>query len=267
MPNESESNEWQDQLSLYAFGLLDGAQAADVERRLTSEPAWQAELRALQDTLAALADPAPVPAGSTERLLQRVHANQPQPAQIQPDQTPVIQNQPDQTQPVQTQPAQTQPIQHQPAAPAPANLPLAALPRPPRSPYLGWLAAAVLAAAVAAVLILPRLSTTPERQLADYQAQPGAVSTPLTTKAGQSLGTAVRLQDGRAFVLLATDAPQGRAYQAWQVVGKAPASLGVFKGRSFLSAPLSGPVTLAVSVEPPSGSPQPTTTPILAQTL
>ncbi len=132
---------------------------------------------------------------------------------------------------------------------------------------LALLAAAALAAAVAAVLILPRLNTTPERQLADYQTQPGAVSTALTTKEGQPLGTAVRLKDGRAFVLLVAAAPQGRAYQAWQEVGKAPASLSVFKGRSFLSAPLSGPVTLAVSVEPPSGSPQPTTTPILAQTL
>lgn len=244
MPNESESTEWQEQLGLYAFGLLDGAQAASVERRLTSEPLWQAELRALQDTLAALADPAPVPMGSAERLLERVRADRTQP---KPAQTPLV-----------------QPSPVQPDAPAPANRPLNA---PTRSPYLGWLAAVALAAAVAAVLILPRLNSTPERQLAEYQTQPGAVSTPLTTQEGQSLGTAVRLKDGRAFVLLAADAPQGRAYQAWQVVGKAPASLGVFKGRSFLSAPLSGPVTLAVSVEPPSGSPQPTTTPILAQTL
>ncbi|WP_161882549.1 anti-sigma factor domain-containing protein [Deinococcus alpinitundrae] len=244
MPNESESTEWQEQLSLYAFGLLDGAQAASVERRLTSEPLWQAELRALQDTLAALADPAPVPVGSAERLLERVRADR---EQSEPAQTPLVQSSP-----------------VPPAAPVAANLPLTA---PTRSPYLGWLVAVALVAAVAAVLILPRLSSTPERQLAEYQTQPGAVSTPLTTQGGQSLGTAVRLKDGRAFVLLVADAPQGRAYQAWQVVGKAPASLGVFKGRSFLSAPLSGPVTLAVSVEPPSGSPQPTTTPILAQTL
>ena len=114
---------------------------------------------------------------------------------------------------------------------------------------------------------MTRFNASPERQLARYQAEPGAVSTALTTKEGQALGTAVRLPDGRAFVLLAADAPQGKAYQAWQVVGAAPQSLGVFTGRSFLSSPLGGKVTLAVSVEPPTGSPQPTTTPILAQTL
>ncbi len=249
MPNEPESTEWQDQLSMYAFGLLDGAQAASVERRLTSEPLDRAELRALQDTLAALADPAPVPAGSAERLLERVRADR---AASPSAQAPIV----------QTPLVEPSPVP--PAAPAPANLPLTA---PTRSPYLGWLAAVALAAAVAAVLIVPRLSSTPERQLADYQTQPGAVSTPLTTKEGQSLGTAVRLKDGRAFVVLVADAPQGRAYQAWQVVGKSPESLGVFKGRTFLSTPLSGSVVLAVSVEPPSGSPQPTTTPILAQTL
>jgi len=241
---------------MYAFGLLDGAQAASVERRLTSEPLDRAELRALQDTLAALADPAPVPAGSAERLLERVRADRaasPSAQAASPSaQAPIV----------QTPLVEPSPVP--PAAPAPANLPLTA---PTRSPYLGWLAAVALAAAVAAVLIVPRLSSTPERQLADYQTQPGAVSTPLTTKEGQSLGTAVRLKDGRAFVVLVADAPQGRAYQAWQVVGKSPESLGVFKGRTFLSTPLSGSVVLAVSVEPPSGSPQPTTTPILAQTL
>ena len=95
MPNESESAEWQEQLSMYAFGLLDGAQAASVERRLTSDPVWQAELRAMQDTLAALADPVAVPVGSAERLLERVRADL---AQSQPAQQPAVQAPPVQLQ-------------------------------------------------------------------------------------------------------------------------------------------------------------------------
>lgn len=237
MPNNPESEnresegEFEETLSLYAFGLLDVGEAAQVERRLTSEPHWQGELRAFQDTLAALTEPAAVPAGSAERLLARVRADtQPQPTISSP------------------------------------NLPMPQPPKP-RPAYLGPMLALAMAAAVAAALLLPRLNTSPEQQLARYQAQDGAVTTPLTTKAGENLGTAVRLPDGRAFVLLAKDAPAGRAYQAWQVVGAAPESLGIFSGRSFLTAPLSGKVTLAVSVEPPAGSLQPTTTPILAQVL
>ncbi|AWN22871.1 anti-sigma factor [Deinococcus irradiatisoli] len=228
MPNESEQ-ERQEQLSLYVFGLLERDEAASLEQQLASNPAWQSELRAMEDTLSALAEPVAVPPGSAERLLARVRADQ--------------------------------------AASAPANRSLGASPGGSGRRLVGPLVALGLAAAVAAVLLLPRLNASPERRLAEYQAQPGAVTFPLTAKDGQNLGTAVRLNDGRAFVLLAADAPQGKVYQAWQVVGSAPVSLGVFQGRSFLSRPLGGGVTLAVSVEPPQGSPQPTTAPILAQTL
>ena len=222
----------QEQLSLYAFGLLPDAEAAEVERRLETDPAWQSELRAMQDALAWLSEPDVVPVGSAESLLERVRGDQ--------------------------------------ARPAPATLPLPPTPSEeapqPRAPYGPFLALLLAAAVVVGVLIFPRLNT-PERQLARYQAQPGAVTTVLATKDGQNLGTAVRLTDGRVFVLLAADAPAGRAYQAWQVIGAAPESLGVFDGRSFLTQPLTGKVTFAVSVEPPSGSKQPTTTPILAQEL
>ena len=223
----------QEQLSLYAFGLLTDAQAAEVEQRLQTDVAWRDELRAMQDSLASLTEPVGVPAGSAESLLARVRAEGRE-------------------------------------GQAPANLPLPPTepedaPRP-RAPYGPFLALLLAAAVVAGVLLLPRLNT-PERQLARYEAQPGAVTTPLATKAGQNLGTAVRLNDGRVFVLLAEGAPAGRAYQAWQVIGAAPESLGVFDGRSFLTQPLPGKVTLAVSVEPPAGSKQPTTTPILLQEL
>ncbi|WP_185974620.1 anti-sigma factor [Deinococcus detaillensis] len=249
-PSESES-EFEEMLSLYVFGLLDAGDAAQVERRLTSEPRWQSELRAFQDTLSALADPAPVPAGSAERLLKRVQAEAQQHA-------------PQQQHPQPASSSANLPMPQPPLSEPPVTKPLVTRPRPA---YLGPLLALGLAAAVAAVLLLPHLSSSPEQQLANYQTQAGAVTTQLNTKDGQKLGTAVRLQDGRAFVLLAKGAPAGKAYQAWQVLGAAPESLGVFNGRSFLTAPLSGKVTFAVSVEPPSGSAQPTTTPILAQVL
>ena len=250
-PNELE------QLSLYAFGLLDPEAAARVDARLERDPAWRAELKLMQGSLAGLAEAAPVPTGSVQRLLERVRQDAAQTVQARTVQAPLS------TASLSTQPPSTQLPSTQP----PENL---KLPEPPtaRVPYGPLFALALTAAVVAALVLVPRLtSTTPEQQLGRYQAEPGAATTALSTKAGQTLGTAVRLKDGRAFVLLAADAPQGRAYQAWQVVGAAPRSLGVFKGRSFLSEPIAGKVVFAVSVEPPSGSAQPTTTPILAQAL
>ncbi|WP_420597087.1 anti-sigma factor domain-containing protein [Deinococcus sp.] len=239
MTRSDLSDSQQEQLSFYAFGLLTGEEAAEVERRLETDSVWQAELRQVQDTLAELAEPGEVPAGSTERLLARVQADQ-----VGVDQVSVPANLP--------LPSRTQP-------PQPKDAPK------PRAPYGPLLALLLAAAAVAAVLVLPRLNS-PERQLARYQAQPGAVTTPLAAN-GQALGTAVRLPNGRIYVQLTRSAPPERVYQAWQVVGAAPQSLGLFDGRGFLTPPLEGKVTFAVSVEPPSGSQQPTTTPILAQEL
>lgn len=232
-PNELE------QLSLYAFGLLETEAAARVAARLERDPAWRAELGVMQGTLAGLAEAAPVPVGAARRLLDRVRL--------------------DAAQSEATQSVKTQP---------PGNLKLSEAPPRARLPYGPLFALALTAAVVAALVLVPRLSSaTPEQQLGRYQAEPGAATTALKTKDGQALGSAVRLKDGRTFVLLAADAPAGKAYQAWQVVGAAPRSLGVFKGRSFLSEPVAGKVVFAVSVEPPAGSEQPTTTPILAQEL
>ena len=127
MPNEPELEqlESQEQLSLYAFGLLDGPEAAEIERRLAADPAWQAELRVMQDTLAALTEPAEVPAGSAERLLARVRAEAAPPAL-----------------------STSQPLADAPSS-VPANLPLP-VDRPVRRLPYGPLLA--LAAAVAVVL-------------------------------------------------------------------------------------------------------------------
>jgi anti-sigma-K factor RskA len=61
-------------------------------------------------------------------------------------------------------------------------------------------------------------------------------------------------------------APPGRTYQLWLIVGGAPVSLGTFEvepdGRGRLDAarvpPFEGEITVAVTVEPAGGVPQPT---------
>lgn len=60
-------------------------------------------------------------------------------------------------------------------------------------------------------------------------------------------------------------APNGRAYQAWQIADGKPVSLGLINGSGPLTvnADLKDASAIAISVEPPGGSQQPTTTPIL----
>jgi anti-sigma-K factor RskA len=62
-----------------------------------------------------------------------------------------------------------------------------------------------------------------------------------------------------------------RAYQAWQIPqgGAAPISLGLLGSKSPVAfkADLSEAAAVAISVEPPGGSPQPTTTPIVVDSL
>ena len=217
-------------LTSYALGLLDDAERREVETYLDANPDVAAEVRADQDALAALVfemPPAPVPAGDADRLLARLHAEQ----------------------------AEDKP------APAPAQ------PVRRRTNWL-WPLAVAAALALATLAAWPNVQNwQSQRTLSQYQGQPGAVSRPLEANGGQPLGTLVRLADGRAYVQLTSEPATGKVYQAWSVQGKTVTSLGVFDGRHILTPPLASGSAFAVSVEPPGGSPQPTTTPIVVQPL
>ena len=68
--------------------------------------------------------------------------------------------------------------------------------------------------------------------------------------------------------------PPGQSYQLWVIAGGAPVSAGVFDldpdGRARYATrsepPLDGPVTIAVTLEPEGGRPQPTGPMVLAGT-
>uniref|UniRef100_UPI0028698877 anti-sigma factor n=1 Tax=Deinococcus sp. TaxID=47478 RepID=UPI0028698877 len=102
--------------------------------------------------------------------------------------------------------------------------------------------------------------------LSQYAGTPGAVSTPVLA-GGQALGTLVRLPDGRVYVHLDRPARTGQTYQLWQIRAGVPVSLGVFDGAGLLTSALPPEATVAVTVEPPGGSPQPTTKPLFAQSV
>lgn len=220
-----------EQLLAYALGQLSPAEAAQVEAAIGADPALAAEVQADQDALLALVealdlDAAQVPPGAEERLLARLHAEEPL---------------------------------TEPHPSAPGRVRVAPHSRSGRSTPL-WTAVALAAAVGTALWLRP-----PADPLARYAAVPGARQQTLGS-AGTPLGTLVRLPDGRVYLRLAQEADQGRTYQLWQIQGGAPVSLGVF-GRGVLTAALPRGVSLAVSVEPPGGSAQPTTTPLFVQAL
>ncbi|ABF44909.1 MULTISPECIES: anti-sigma factor domain-containing protein [Deinococcus] len=127
-----------------------------------------------------------------------------------------------------------------------------------------WLPLAGLG--LAAVLALTFVLRPPADPLRHYARVPGATTQAVTSK-GSVVGQLVRLPDGRVYLHLNQPAAAGRAYQMWRIQGSQPISLGMFEGQGFLLSGLPAGATIAVSVEPPGGSPQPTTTPILVQQL
>ncbi|GGO34211.1 anti-sigma factor domain-containing protein [Deinococcus humi] len=224
-----------DDLIALALGTLSPQDEARVQAALEADPELQAEYSSDLAALHALADhlpPAQVPEGAADRLMARVRAER----QAAPPPLPLT-------------PAQAQ------EAPTKAQ-----------SGRKNWglgLGALGLAAALALFFAL----RPPADPLTRYAAMPGAVSQPLTGADQTQIGQVVRLENGSAFLYLSAAPPSDRVYQLWKIEGGTPVSLGVIDGQGKLVQDAPDGLTLAVSVEPPGGSEQPTTTPILVQQL
>ncbi|GGJ64312.1 anti-sigma factor domain-containing protein [Deinococcus aquiradiocola] len=229
-----------DLLADYALGFLSPEEAAEVEAALDLHPQAREELNAYLNGLTDLVmdlGPSPVPDGAEDRLMARLNADLAAPTHTRATAAPA------------------------PQAAAPAPTPLQV---PARRPWL-YPVLAVAAAAALAVVLLPTLRGTPH-DLAYYQRQPGSVTTPIRTPAGQTVAQVVRLTDGHAYVRMQASVPSGRAYQAWKIENGKPVSLGLFKGQNYVAALPAGTV-FAVTVEPETGSDQPTTTPLFANAI
>lgn len=238
----------EDILISYALGHLTPEEEAAVEAHLNAHPEDAATVAGYLDSLVALVmslPPEPLADGGEAELLARVRAEGSAGA-AEGTRPPVV------------------------VLPEPSR---SGVPRteaaPQRSRVLryGWLGALAAAAVVALLYLTVLTPPDPEAQVAqelqEYQAQPGAVSYTLTAE-GQPdpLGTLVRLSDGRVFVALSEPPAAERVYQAWEIA-EAPVSLGTFDGHTFLSAAaVTEGNTFGLTLEPPGGSEQPTTTPI-----
>lgn len=118
----------------------------------------------------------------------------------------------------------------------------------------GWLAGALAASVVVVALLVV---TAPQRFSPAFTAELAAADTPLRLVADYDAGRG-DLRVSR----LAGSAPEGRVLELWAIAGdEAPVSLGLLEGEATrLSVPVAlgesfSELTLAVSEEPPGGSP------------
>ncbi len=261
----------QDMLISYALGHLTPRAEAEVVTHLEAHPEDAARVSAYIGSLADFAlqlAPEPLPETGEADLLARIRGEAApeasEPSLEIPPEMPLEPLPEPLPEPSFETPSVTPGT---PAAPAQTPPPPVILvPSPPRRPV--WWLAGLGAAAVAALLYFSvLLFVSPEdtyaQELEQYQAEPGAVSYTLTQE-GQAapLGTLVWLQNGRVFVTLDAPPAENQVYQAWNI-GDAAVSLGTFSERSFLSqteVPVGN--TFGLTLEPPGGSDQPTTTPL-----
>lgn len=229
--------EHDDRLLASALNQLSPADEAELQVALRADPALERQWQEVRESLTTLLDDldlqsVTIPAGAEERLIARLHAEQTE-SDVIPTAVPVMAGS---------------------ASTAPAD---AAVRRP-----AWWLALPLALAAAVAVMFALR----PTDPVQEYARTPGAVTAAIVAD-GQSLGTAVRLADGRIYVRLDKPPADGRTYQLWQIQAGTPVSLGTFGQDGVLTQALPAGATLAVSVEPPGGSSQPTTKPLFAQQI
>ena len=214
----------------YALGTVSRDQAIEVESFLRAHPEAAVRVRRIQDELAWLVmtlPPESVDEIEEEELVER--------------------------------------LRRTPNPPLPHDLLVRnASRRSPRWAALG-LAAAL---GIAAWLILGPLVATDRvwQTVERYQSQPGALSSRLITDEGRELGTLVRLRDGRLFVAF-DERPAEGVYQLWAVGDGGVQPLALVEGRSYLSEPVEGVDSLAVTLEPAGGSEELTSEPLVVEPL
>jgi len=141
----------------------------------------------------------------------------------------------------------------------------------------GTITALVLAAA-AVVLVVLGLSLRPKgddatmtaARAAQVATQPGSTSGSLQDAEGNLDMKVVLDAEGEMFVVPTRMPPldDEHAYQLWALDSGTPVSLGVLRGAASMTLPAGEhPTKIAISKEPASGSPQPTTTPLAAGQL
>ena len=138
---------------------------------------------------------------------------------------------------------------------------------PPWSSRTLWLGLATAAAIVVLVWLSvfePRSQNAQiARELETLCANQTGTCQTLTNSQSEPIGTVARRADNSFLVVFDDDPPVDSVYQAWEIVGDTPTSLGTFDDRVVnVTSSLPAGSTFGVTLEPSGGSPQPTSTPI-----
>ncbi|KUM71348.1 anti-sigma factor [Streptomyces sp. ISL-22] len=246
----------------YALDALEPAERLRFEKHLKTCAGCAAEVRTLSEDAVRLAwsTAAPPPAALRDRVLAAVRTMPQEPGR---------------------EPARARATQLPPhvwgTQPPPART-RAAGPRPLLVPFATATAAAAL---VVASLFAVQADRTQDQldaqrarasEIANVLAAPDARATAGEDAQGRTIGVVASASQGRAIVTLSGygDLPSGRVHQLWLMRPDAqPRSLGLFDGDTPLAT--SGldksATSLAVTVEPDGGSPQPTSQPIVQLAL
>ncbi|MFB8772614.1 anti-sigma factor [Streptomyces broussonetiae] len=249
----------------YALDALEPSERVRFERHLAGCPRCAAEVRALSEDAVRLAwsTAAPAPPALRERVLAAVRATPQEPAPA-----PVAAG--------GRTPGQLPPhVWGTEPPPARARAPRT---RPLFVPFATVTAAAAL---VVAALFAVQANRSEDqlaaerdraREIAHVLAAPDARSDSGRDAQGRRIGVIASVSEGRAVVTLSGygDPSGGRVHQLWLMrPGVQPRSLGLFEGDTPLVA--SGldrsATSLAVTVEPDGGSPQPTSQPVVQLAL
>lgn len=247
----------------YALDALEPDERRRFEKHLRSCDRCAAEVRALSEDAVRLAwsTAAPPPAAMRDRVLAAVRT------------TP-------------QEPAAGQVREHAPQLPPhvwgmqppPGRI---RAPRARRPLFLPFATATAAAALVVASLFAVQADRTRDqldaeraqaREIAHVLAAPDARASTGKDARGRSVGVIASASEGEAIVTLSgyDDLPTGQVHQLWLMrPGAPPRSLGLFDaGTPLVATGLDQSSTsLAVTVEPDGGSPQPTTQPVVQLTL
>jgi anti-sigma-K factor RskA len=246
----------------YALDALEPGERLRFERHLKTCDSCAAEVRALSEDAVRLAwsTAAPPPAALRDRVLAAVRTTAQEPAGREPARARAPQL-----------PPHVWGTQPPPRARAPRARPL----------LVPFATATAAAALVVASLFAVQADRTQDqldaqreqaREIANVLAAPDARATAGEDARGRSIGVVASASAGLAVVTLRGygELPSGRVHQLWLMRPDVqPRSLGLFDGDTPLVA--SGldksATSLAVTVEPDGGSPQPTSQPVVQLAL